>query len=69
MSIENQLKKCEEEISQLETRNEEIDQLLVQEEIYTNVEELIKLNNEKKEIEKKLEDLMKAWEDLGNQLS
>lgn len=67
--IENQLKKCEEEISQLETRNEEIDQLLVQEEIYTNVEELIKLNNEKKEIEKKLEDLMKAWEDLGNQLS
>lgn len=62
---QNELKKIEEEISSLETRNEEIDELLSQEEIYTNVSELMKLNNEKKELETRLEELMERWEELA----
>ncbi|BBF43793.1 ABC transporter, ATP-binding protein [Lachnospiraceae bacterium KM106-2] len=63
---QNQLKKCEEEIASLETRNEEIDELLAKEEIYTNVAELVKLNDEKKKIEDRLEELMVLWEDLAD---
>lgn len=66
--IENEIKKCETSISKLEARNEEIDALLVQEDIYTNVEELVKLNNEKKEIETQLEALMERWEELSCEL-
>lgn len=62
---QNELKKTEESIVRLETRNEEIDELLSQEEIYTNVEELMKLNNEKKELEAELEQLMELWEELA----
>lgn len=65
--IENEIKKCEDTISKLETRNEEIDALLVKEEIYTNVEELVKLNNEKKEIEAQIEELMEKWETLSSE--
>lgn len=61
----NDLKKTEEEISQLETRNEEIDQLLTQEEIFTNVQKLLELNNEKKVIEDRLLELMELWEELA----
>jgi ATP-binding cassette subfamily F protein 3 len=61
----NELKKTEDEISQLETRNEEIDQLLTQEEIFTNVSKLLELNNEKKEIETRLEELLEQWELLA----
>lgn len=66
--IENQIKKIEKEISELEIRNEEIDELLVQEDIYSNLSELMKLNNERKEIEEKLEKLMESWEELSSQL-
>ena len=62
---QNELKKIEQEINALETRNEEIDELLVKEEIFTNVPELMKLNTEKKEIEERLEDLMEQWENLA----
>lgn len=61
----NDLKKTEEEITQLETRNEEIDVLLTKEEIFTNVQKLIELNNEKKEIEARLEELLELWEVLA----
>ncbi len=61
----NDLKKTEDEISQLETRNEEIDQLLTQEEIFTNVSKLLELNNEKKKIETRLEELLEQWELLA----
>jgi ATP-binding cassette, subfamily F, member 3 len=61
----NDLKKTEEEIHQLETRNEEIDSLLTKEEIFTNVSKLIELNNEKKAIETRLEELMEQWELLA----
>jgi ATP-binding cassette subfamily F protein 3 len=63
----NDLKKTEEEILKLETRNDEIDQLLTQEEIFTNVQELLKLNEEKKSIELKLEELMELWELLASE--
>lgn len=62
--IQNQIKKCEDEIAKLEERNSEIDELLAQEEVYTNVSKLMELNNEKKEIEEKLEQLMEEWESL-----
>lgn len=66
--IENEIQKCEKLIEELETRNEEIDELLGQEEVYKNIDELMKLNDEKKSIEKKLEDAMLNWEELSNQL-
>jgi ATP-binding cassette subfamily F protein 3 len=59
------LKKTEDEIHQLETRNEEIDSLLTKEEIFTNVQKLIELNNEKKAIEDRLLELMEIWEQLA----
>lgn len=62
---QNELKKIEEEIASLEIRNEEIDDLLSKEEIYTNVSELLKLNTEKKALEERLETLMEQWEDLA----
>ncbi|MDF2589493.1 MAG: transporter related [Anaerocolumna sp.] len=62
---QNDLKKTEDEIVVLETRNEEIDLLLSKEEVYTNVSKLLELNNEKKALEKRLEELMILWEELA----
>lgn len=61
----NDLKKTEDEITKLEARNEEIDTLLTKEEIFTNVQKLIELNNEKKAIEDRLLELMELWEELA----
>jgi len=66
--LENQIKKAEKEIENLESRNTEIDELLSHEEIYTNVEELLRLNNEKKALEQKLETCMELWEQLSEEL-
>lgn len=63
---QNDLKKCEEEIQKLEQRNDEIDSLLALEEVYTDVSRLMELNQEKKEIEEKLEQLMETWEELAD---
>jgi ATP-binding cassette subfamily F protein 3 len=65
--MQSKLKKTEEEITRLETRNDEIDHLMTQEDVYTNVSRLIELNNEKKEIENRLEKLMEKWEQLAAQ--
>ncbi len=62
---QNDLKKTEEEIQKLELRNEEIDDLLTREEIYTNSSELVKLTREKKTLEARLEELMVIWEELA----
>lgn len=62
---QNDLKRTEDEIHKLETRNEEIDSLLTQEEIFTNVSKLMNLNAEKKAIEKRLEELLELWEELA----
>ncbi len=61
------LKKTEEEITALEARNEEIDQLLTLEEIFTNPQKLMELNQEKKTIESRLEELLEQWELLASE--
>lgn len=62
---QNDFVKTEEEILELETRNDEIDELLTKEVIYTNVEELMKLNKEKAALEEQLADLYEKWEELA----
>ena len=62
---QNDLKKVEDEIHKLETRDGEIDELLSQEEIYTDVARLVELNNEKESLQKKLEELYETWEELA----
>lgn len=62
---ENELKKCEESIEQLETRNSEIDLLMASPEICTNVARLQELSREKEENETKLNDLYEKWELLS----
>ncbi len=63
----NDLKKTEDEIHELELRNEEIDALLTKEEIFTNVQRLLELNDEKKSIEQRLEQLLEQWEQLASE--
>lgn len=65
--LQNDIKRCEEEISSLEQRNEEIDSLLAMEEVYTNPEKLLEVNTEKKEVEARLEELLELWESLQEQ--
>lgn len=62
---QNDLKKTEDEIQKLEMRNDEIDDLLTKEEVFTDVKKLMDLNKEKKEIESRLEELMVLWEELS----
>ncbi|MFA9465858.1 MAG: ABC-F family ATP-binding cassette domain-containing protein [Velocimicrobium sp.] len=64
--LENDIKKCEDEIHSLETRNDTIDDLLLKEDVYTNVSRLMELNKEKKDIEERIEELMEAWEEMLN---
>ncbi|NBK93097.1 ABC transporter ATP-binding protein [bacterium 1XD21-13] len=62
---ENDLKKTEEEIFELETRDQEIDELLMKEEIYTSTAECLKLHQEKEAIHERLEQLYETWEALA----
>ncbi|MBP3542591.1 MAG: ABC-F family ATP-binding cassette domain-containing protein [Lachnospiraceae bacterium] len=62
---QNELAKVEEQIHTFETRNQEIDELLVKEEVYTDLPQLMKLNNEKNELNEKLEELYEKWEELA----
>ena len=61
---QNDLKKTEDQIHLLETRDKEIDLLLQQEEVYTNVTRLVELNQEKQDIQNQLEELYERWEAL-----
>ncbi len=63
---QNELKKTEEEIHKLETRDGEIDELLVKEEIFTDVPKLLELNQEKEMISKRLEELYELWGELAD---
>lgn len=65
--IQNDLKKTETEIERLESREAEIDELMTQESVFTNVAECIKLNKEKEEITEQLLSLMEQWEELSEQ--
>ncbi len=62
---QNDLKKIETEIEKLETRDAEIDELLTQEEIYTDVSRLVELNKEKEALQTNLETLYAQWEELA----
>lgn len=62
---QNDLKKLENEIEKLETRDAEIDELLTQEEIYTDVSRLVELNKEKEALQTNLETLYAQWEELA----
>lgn len=62
---QNDLKKLEDEIHFLETRDGEIDGLLCEEEIFTNVTKLMELNKEKESIAMRLEELYEKWEELA----
>ena len=62
---QNELKKTEDSIHALETRDSEINGLLSQEEVYTDVDRLMELNREKEEIARQLEELYGRWEELA----
>ena len=64
---QNDLKKTEEEIHKLETRDGEIDEMLGKEEIFTDVPKLIELNKEKEAIAGKLEELFELWAELAEE--
>ncbi len=67
--LQSDLKRTEEKIHVLETRDSEISQLLQQEEIYTDVARLMELNEEKASLENDLEQLYERWEQLEESLS
>ena len=62
---QNELKKTEERISVLEDRDREIDELMAQEEIFTNSVKCQELAKEKVQIAEELETLYKNWEILA----
>ena len=64
---QNELKKTETLIHQLETRDSEINELLALEEVYTDVSRLMELNKEKDSISEKLEKLYELWEALAEE--
>lgn len=61
---QNELKRLEDLIHQLETRSADIDELLADESVYTNVPKLMELNKEKEEVEEQLMEAMEKWESL-----
>ena len=61
---QNDLKKTEDRIARLETRDSELDTLLASPDVYTDVTKCIELNNEKAAIAAELEELYVKWEEL-----
>ena len=61
----NDLKKTEEQIAVLEDRNNEIDELMTHEDVYSNSIRCQELAKEKQENETELETLYEAWEELA----
>ena len=62
---ENELKKVEARIEELETRDKEIDETMILPDICTNVAEYAKLSKEKAAITEELEGLYEKWEELA----
>ena len=60
------MKKTEDEILKLETRDSEIDALLLDESVYTDVARLVELNQEKESLQSRLEELYEIWESLAD---
>ena len=66
--LENDLKKTEDAIEALETRNDELDTLMASPEICTDVAELTQLSREKESNLKELDLLYEQWEVLQTDL-
>lgn len=62
---ENDLKKTEARIEELETRDARIDEEMAKPEIATDVSECVALSNEKAQIAEELEQLYAKWEELA----
>lgn len=62
---QNELKKTEDRIHALETRDAEIDGLMEREDIFTDVAKCMELTTEKAEIAEELETLYELWETLA----
>lgn len=62
---QNDLRKTEERITQLEERDGEIDQMMMEEEIFTNSVKCQELAHEKAAIAEELEELYLRWEELA----
>ena len=62
---ENELKKVEKRIEELETRDKEIDDTLVLPNVCTNVGRCAELSREKDKIQQELEELYEKWETLA----
>ena len=62
---QNDLKKTETQIQQLEERDSEINALLEKEEIYTDIDKCTSLTTEKAQIAADLEELYARWEELA----
>ena len=62
---ENELKKTEQRIEELETRDKEIDETLVLPDVCTDVAKCTELSREKDAIQKELEELYEKWEELA----
>ncbi len=65
--LDRDLKKCEEEISTLELRQGEINELLTHDDIATDVSKCMELTNELNEITAKLNELYSCWENLSEE--
>lgn len=62
---QNDLKKTEERISELEAKIEEIDELMTHEDVYTNSMKCRELSEEKDLLETELNELYEKWEELA----
>ena len=62
---ENELKKIEKRIEELETRDKEIDETLILPDVCTNAGRCAELSREKEAIQKELEELYEKWEALA----
>ena len=62
---ENELKRVEARIEELEKRDREIDETLILPDVCTNVAKCTELSREKDKITEELETLYEKWEDLA----
>ena len=63
----NDIAKIEKRIEAIESRQEELNELLTQEDVYTNVGRLMEINEEKTALDDELLELMEKWEALESQ--
>lgn len=62
---QNDLKKTEERITELEAKIEEIDELMTHEDVYTNSMKCRELSEEKDALENELNEMYEKWEELA----